>query len=145
VRFAQIEPGRSFESGRRAVSGSEIVEFASRYDPQWFHTDPTRARDSRWGGLIASGWLTCAIAMELAVKHFLSDSESIGSPGVEQLRWLHPVRPGDELQLRVEVLQSRLSRSGKTGVVRWHWLLSNQHGTVVLDLIATSLFDITAG
>jgi acyl dehydratase len=142
--FEQIQPGSTVESRGRPVSEAEIVEFATRYDPQWFHTDAARAGASRWGGLIASGWLTCSIAMELAVKHFLGDSQSIGSPGIEQLKWLHPVRPGDELRLRMEVLESRRSRSGTTGVVRWRWLLRNQHGVVVLDLIATSLFDISA-
>src|SRR5581483_11631745 len=104
ARFAQLVVGATFDGGRRSVDEPEIIEFASRYDPQWFHTDPTRARESRWGGLIASGWMTCGIAMQLAVTNVLSDSESIGSPGVEQIKWPHPVRPGDELRLRMEVL-----------------------------------------
>jgi len=142
MRFAQIEAGMVISGGRRAVTETEIIEFASRYDPQWFHTDPARAQHSRWKGLIASGWLTCSIAMELAVKNVLRDSESIGSPGVEQLKWPNPLRPGDEVELRIEVIESRLSRSGALGVVRWRWLLVTQHGLTVLDLIATSLFEI---
>ena len=90
------------DGGHRTVTEIEIVEFAKRYDPQWFHTDPERAKNSRWKGLISSGWMTCAIAMELAVKSVLADSESIGSPGVEQLKWLNPVRPGDELHGYIE-------------------------------------------
>ena len=142
MQFAQIEAGMVIGGGRRAVTEGEIIEFASRYDPQWFHTDPARARVSRWKGLIASGWHTCSIAMELAARNVLSGSESIGSPGVEQLKWPHPLRPGDEVELRIEVLESRTSRSGVVGVVRWRWVLVTQRGATVLDLIATSLFEI---
>jgi acyl dehydratase len=142
MRFAQIQVGMVIDGGRRAVTEAEIIEFAKQYDPQWFHTDPVRARDSRWKGLIASGWMTCAIAMDLAVKSVLADSESIGSPGVEQLKWLHPVRPGDELELRIEVQERRLSRSGSVGIVKWRWLLTTQAAVQVLDLTATSLFQV---
>lgn len=142
MRFDEIRVGMLINCGRRAVTEAEIIEFAQRYDPQWFHTDPVRARNSRWKGLIASGWLTCSIAMDLAVRSVLADSESIGSPGVEQLKWLNPVRPGDELELRIEVMERRVSRSGAVGVVKWRWLLGTQAGVPVLDLTATSLFQI---
>jgi acyl dehydratase len=133
-----------FVVGRRSVTEAEIIEFASRYDPQWFHTDPARAAASRWQGLIASGWHTCAIAMQLLVTHVLADSESIGSPGLEQIKWPSPLRPGEAVELHVEVLQTRLSSSGKVGVVRWRWVLSTLTGTAVLDLIGTSLFELVA-
>jgi acyl dehydratase len=142
MRFEQIQAGMVIDGGRRAVTEAEIIEFASRYDPQWFHTDPVRAQQSRWNGLISSGWMTCAIAMELAVKNVLADSESIGSPGVEQLKWPNPVRPGDELHLSIEVLETRISRSGAVGVVRWRWVLTTQARVTVLDVIATSLFQV---
>src|SRR5450756_2272733 len=142
MRFEQIEVGMVFEGGRHAVTEKEIIDFASLYDPQWFHTDPERARASRWKGLISSGWMTCSIAMKLAVQSVLADSESIGSPGVEQLKWPHPVRPGDVVALRLEVLESRVSRSGAVGIVKWRWLLTNQEGVTVLDLVATSLFQV---
>ena len=141
--FQQIEAGSVIDGGRRSITEAQIIEFASRYDPQWFHTDAARAQASRWKGLISSGWMTCAIAMELAVRNVLADSQSIGSPGVEQLRWPHPLRPGDEVTLRMEVLERRLSRSGGTGVVRWRWVLTNQQDLAVLDLIATSLFELS--
>ena len=144
MRFEQIQTGMSIDGGHRIVTEAEIIEFARRYDPQFFHVDPVRARESRWKGLICSGWMTCAIAMELAVKSVLADSESIGSPGVESLKWLNPVRPGDELHLRMEVLESRASRSGAVGIVKWRWVLTTQAGAQVLDLIATSLFQIRA-
>jgi len=142
MRFAAIKPGMVIEAGPRTVSQEEIIQFASRYDPQWFHVDPERAAGSRWKGLIASGWHTCAIVMEMTVAAILRDSESFGSPGIEELKWLEPVRPGDALRLRVEVLESRLSSSGSTGIVRWRWELFNQAGTKVLTLIGTSLFAI---
>jgi acyl dehydratase len=142
MRFEQIRSGAIINGGCRGVTEAEIIEFAKRYDPQWFHVDPVRAQNSRWKGLIASGWMTCSIAMELAVKSVLGDSESIGSPGIEQLKWLNPVRPGDELELRIEVMETRLSRSGSVGIVKWRWVLTTQAGVPVLDLIATSLFQI---
>lgn len=144
MRFTEFKQGMVVHGGRRTVTEAEIIEFASRYDPQWFHTDPERARDSRWKGLISSGWMTCAVAMELAVKSVLGDSESIGSPGVEQLKWLNPVRPGDELELRMEVLDTRVSRSGSVGILKWRWQLGTTAGVAVLELVATSLFELRA-
>lgn len=131
-------------AGRRSITEQDIIEFATRYDPQWFHTDPQRAQASRWQGLIASGWHTCSIAMQLLVQHILVDSESIGSPGLEQVQWPNPLRPGDEVELRVEVLQTRVSSSGKMGIVRWRWILTTSAGAQVLDLIGTSLFELAA-
>ncbi len=146
MKFAELRPGRVFTAGRHGpITEQEIVEFATRYDPQWFHTDPARAARSRWQGLIASGWHTCSIAMQLLVLHVLADSESIGSPGLEQVKWPNPLRPGDEVELRVEVLESRVSSSGKMGIVRWRWLLTTQAGVPVLDVIGTSLFELSSG
>lgn len=140
--FRELQPGQSIHAGPRRVTETEIIEFATRYDPQFFHVDPERARASRWKGLIASGWMTCAIAMELAVHRVLAGSESIGSPGVEQVKWLNPLRPDDAVTLRMEVLEQRISRSGSTGVVRWRWVLTTQAAVPVLELVAVSLFDI---
>src|ERR1700687_2526913 len=142
MRFETFQPGMVFDAGTRSVSAEEIVEFASRYDPQWFHTDPQRAAGSRWKGLIASGWHSCAIAMEMVGRAALQDSESFGPPGIEELNGLEPVRPGDALRLRAEVLESRRSSSGRTGIVRWRWEMSNQNHVKVLSLLGTSLFDI---
>jgi acyl dehydratase len=142
MKFVEFKPGMVLTVGRRRVTEEEILEFARRYDPQWFHTDPARAAASRWQGLISSGWLTCSIAMQLLVTHLLADSESIGSPGLEQVKWPHPLRPGDEVELKVEVLQSRVSSSGKIGIVRWRWLLTTLAGAQVLDVIGTSLFEL---
>lgn len=142
MRFCDFVAGARFQSAHRDVGEDEIIAFARRYDPQPFHVDPAAAAASRWGGLIASGWLTCAVAMELAVTSVLTGSESIGSPGVDELRWQRPVRPGDRLQLSLTVLDSRLASSGKTGIVRWHWELHNQRGERVLEMTAVSFFDL---
>jgi acyl dehydratase len=144
MRFAELIPGRIIHTGRRGLTSEEIIEFASRYDPQWFHIDPVRAQTGRWKGLIASGWHSCAIAMELAVEGILKDSESFGSPGIDHLKWLEPVRPTDVLQLRVEVLASSRSPSGGTGIISWNWELWNQNERKMLELSATSLFDLSA-
>lgn len=143
MRFADFQPGMVIEAGPRRVEEAEMLAFASRYDPQWFHTDKEAARKGHFGSLIASGWQTCGIAMELAVQAALHDSESFASPGVEHVRWPHPVFAGDELRLRAEVLEARPSRSRpELGVLRWRWHLLNQDGREVLDLTATSLFDL---
>ncbi len=142
MRFAELSPGRLIQAGPRSVTAAEIVNFAKRYDPQWFHTDPDRAAKGRWRGLIASGWHGCAIAMELAVSAVLHDSESFGSPGTENIKWLEPIRPGDALTLRIEVLESRISPSGGTGILRSRWELWNQSGKQVLELTGTSLFEL---
>ena len=141
MKFEELRAGVVFRAGEREVTEEEIIDFARRYDPQPFHIDRARAAASRWGGIISSGWMTCGIAMQLAVVHLLDGSNSIGSPGVEQLQWENPVRPGDRLRLCATVLDSRLSASGKVGVVRWRWELFNQSEARVLNLIATSLFD----
>ena len=142
MKFAEFRAGMMLTAGRRSLSEQEVIEFARRYDPQWFHTDPARAAASRWQGLIASGWHTCSIAMQLLVTHVLADSESIGSPGLEQVKWPNPLRPGEEVELTVEVLQTRVSSSGKMGIVRWRWVLTTLAGVQVLDVIGTSLFEL---
>jgi acyl dehydratase len=143
VQFAELVPGLVIQSPPRIVTAKEMRDFASRYDPQWFHVDPERARNGRWKGLIASGWLTCAIAMELMVKAVLADSESFGSPGVDSLKWLHPVRPDDSLALRFEVLRSSKSPSGRTGIILGKLELWNQNDRPVFTLQATTLFGLT--
>ncbi len=142
MQFDELVPGLVIELGPREVTEREVIEFAQRYDPQYFHTDPVRAAASRWGGLIASGWMTAGIAMQLVVAAILEGSGSIGSPGLDNLQWLHPVRPGDVLRLKVNVLESRISKSGTVGVVRWMWQVFNQSEVMVLSLVATSLFEM---
>jgi acyl dehydratase len=122
---------------------AEMLAFARAYDPQWFHVDPERAKDSRWGGLIASGWMTCSVAMRMAVDGILHDSESFGSPGLERLRWMVPVRPGDQLSLEATVDSKRVSSSREDlGIIRWTWRLFNQDSAQVLEVEVTSLFEL---
>jgi acyl dehydratase len=146
MRFKDFRVGQVIDSGPTRVEQAEIIAFAQANDPQWFHTDPERAASGRWNGIIASGWHTCAIAMRLACQGPLKDAdESIGSPGLAYLKWLAPVRPGDELTLRVDILETRISKNGQYGVLRWRWRLLNQESVTVLDMESTSLFDLVHG
>ena len=138
--FEDYAPGTLFEGGPIVVDESEIIAFARRYDPQSFHTDPTAAASSAFGGLVASGWHTAAMAMRVLVERYLSEASSLGSPGIDELRWLRPVRPADELQVRVTVLDARRSRSKPDrGLVRSSIEVSNQCGERVLTMVALYL------
>jgi len=145
MKLRELIAGQVIDAGRGRVTQNEIVEFAERYDPQWFHVDPDRAIASSWKGLIASGLLTCCVAMRLAVDAVLRDSDAIGSPGIEQVKWPNPMRAGDEFALRITVLESRPSRSRPVGILRWRWVLTNQRHEEVLDLVATVLFGMPSG
>src|SRR5688572_12987804 len=114
MRFADFHAGQVLVAGPASVDEASIVAFAREHDPQWFHTDAAAAARGPFRGLIASGWQTCAIAMRLVVDHFLRGSEAFGSPGVAYVRWPHPVRPGDALHLRADVLEVRRSSSKPT-------------------------------
>lgn len=141
MKFAEFRPGQVIEAGPHAVTEEEVLGFARQWDPQWFHTDPEAAAEGVFGGLIASGWHTCAIAMRLVVQAALHDSESFASPGIDQIRWSRPVRPGDRLRLRAEVVEARRSDTkAHLGILRWRWQLFNQHDVQVLDAMVTSLF-----
>jgi acyl dehydratase len=133
--FEDYPPGGVFTTGTLTVSAEEIVEFARRYDPQPMHTDPAAAVHGAFGGLIASGWHTGAMMMRLFAENFLSPEASVASPGLDELRWLRPVRPGDALSLRVTVLEARPSRSRPgEGIVRSHVEVLNQRGEAVMSL-----------
>jgi acyl dehydratase len=133
--FEDYPVGEISEFGDYAVTEQEIIEFATRYDPQPFHIDLAAARDSHFGGLIASGWMTAGAAMRLLVDHYISPLSSMGSPGVDELRWLRPVRPGDRLRMRVTVVESRRSQSKPDrGMLRFAWELVNQDNTPVMTM-----------
>src|SRR5262245_22569506 len=123
MKFAELCVGRILDLDPCTVTESDIIEFARRYDPQPFHTDVDAALGTRWQGLIASGFHTCSLAMRMVADHLLRESDSMGSPGLEYLRWPNPVRAGDVLHLRVEVLDTKISSSGRVGIVRWRWLM----------------------
>jgi acyl dehydratase len=142
VRFAELIPGVVIRTPGRPVTAKEMLEFASRYDPQWFHIDHKRAGAGRWKGLIASGWHTCAIAKELVVRNVLVESESFGSSGSDAIKWIHPVRPDDSLALRFEVMRSSKSPSGRTGILLSKSELWNQNERLVFTMQETTLFEI---
>jgi acyl dehydratase len=129
------------ELGHVDVTEAEIVEFAERYDPQPFHIDPAAAEDGPFDGLIASGWHTAALFMGLFVRGILLDSASMGSPGVEQVRWTAPVRPGDRLTGRVTVTDSQPSSTNpKRGTVFTTSEVFNQDGVLVMTMQARGFF-----
>jgi len=143
MKFAQFHVGQVIEAGPYTITEAEILKFASAYDPQWFHTDPEAAREGPFGGLIASGWHTCGIAMRLVAEHVLRDSESFASPGVSDVRWPHPVRPGDVLSLRLTVNEVRRSaKRPELGILQWSWRMRTQEDRTVLELEGTSMFNL---
>ena len=111
IYFEDVETGEVRDLGSFTLSRDEMLEFAERYDPQPFHVDEGAAEESIFGGLIASGWQTAAACMRLMVDGFLGDVASMGSPGVEELTWSAPVRPGDEIRVENEVLDVRPSET----------------------------------
>ncbi|MGH7045281.1 MAG: MaoC family dehydratase [Stellaceae bacterium] len=133
--FEDYVPGAVYEYGDVAIGEAEIVDFARRFDPQTMHTDPAAAAQGDFGGLIASGWHTAGVMMRLFVAHFLSRVASLASPGIDELRWTRPVRPGDRLHIRVTVLEATRSRSRPDrGMVRSLVEVLNQNGEVVMSL-----------
>lgn len=138
--FDDFRAGDTFAFGAYPITEHEIVDFASRWDPQSFHLDHAAAEASHFGGLVASGWMTAGVMMRLLCEHFISPAASMGSPGLDELRWLQPVRPGDVLSVRVEVLESRPSRSKPDrGILKLREQVLNQRGEVVMSVLAMAM------
>jgi len=138
--FEDYPKGAIFEGGPVSVDEAEVLAFARRYDPQPFHTDAGAAARGMYGGLIASGWHTAAMIMRVLVDSYLSSVASLGSPGIDELRWILPVRPGDTLYVRITVVEARRSRSkSDRGIVRTLIEVRNQRGEQVLSMKATNL------
>lgn len=134
--FEAYTPGAVFDAGAFTITEAEIIEFARLYDPQRFHTDPEAAKSSVYGGLIASGWQTVALTMRLMIDRVFGETTGLGSPGVDELRWLVPVRPGDTLSARLTVLEARPSRSKPDrGLVRFKVEAENQDGVLAMSLV----------
>jgi acyl dehydratase len=139
--FEDFQPGEVIETGSYTVPREEIIAFAQQFDPQPFHIDEEAARRSIFGGIIASGWHTASITHRLVVEGLLRTSASMGSPGLDELRWLLPVRPGDALSVRIEVLSTTPSRSKPDrGAIKFRFEVRNQKGEVVMTEVATALF-----
>ena len=138
--FEDYVSGSTFEYGEISLSAEEIVDFARRFDPQPIHVDPQAAERGPFKGLIASGWHTAGVMMRLFADHFISHVAGMASPGVDELRWLLPVRPGDTLSIRVTILEARRSRSKPDrGIVRTLIEVMNQKKEVVMSLQALSI------
>jgi acyl dehydratase len=139
--WEDLEPGSVRELGSITPSAEDIKEFAKQFDPQPFHIDEAAGRRSIFGNLCASGWHTCALAMKLCAENFLNESSSMGSPGLESLRWLKPVYPGDTLHLRHTILESRpLRKRTDIGLVLSSWELFNQNNEKVLYMEGYGMF-----
>ena len=139
--WEDIKEGEVVELGSRTMEKERMVAFAHEFDPQPFHTDEKAAEASIWGGLIASGWLTGSVLMRIFYDGFLKDTASMGSPGIDELRWLKPVRPGDTLTVRLTVLETTASRSKPDrGIVRSLMEVLNQHGEIVMTTRGVNFF-----
>jgi acyl dehydratase len=134
-------PGRVFETATRTLSQEDILRFAREYDPQTYHTDAEAARRSPYGGLIASGWQTAAVGMRLMCDSYLLEASCVGSPGLDELRWTKPVRPGDTLRMRSTVIEATPSgKQPNRGTVLFHWEILNQNDEVALSMRGRQLF-----
>ena len=139
--FEDFTPGQKIEHGQRLVTREEILAFAAQYDPKPMHLDEEAARNTMLGGLSASGWHTSSIMMRMICDSFLLDSTSMGAGGVEEVKWLKPVRPDDKLILHTTVLDARRSKSRpEIGIVRLQYELFNQHGDRVMLMVVPTMF-----
>jgi len=139
--FEDFTPGWTFQNGPRTLTAEEIVAFAREWDPQSYHTDPEAARASPYGGLIASGWQTAGVAMRLMCDGYLLETSCVGSPGIDELRFVKPVRPGDALRFRSTVLAVAPSQSKPhRGTVTFRWEVLNQDDELVLSMVGRQLF-----
>lgn len=143
LSFEDLEVGSRQEAGAHTFDVGDIVEFANCFDPQPFHIDESAAKASPFGGLIASGWHTCSVLMGLCVRNMLSGSTSMGSPGIDEIRWIKPVRPGDTIRLFVSILDKRVSASRPDrGVVSLLWEGVNQAGETAVTVRSKVIFGL---
>lgn len=138
--FEDFPVGETLEIGRHTVTEAEILGFARQYDPQPFHADPERAPASIYGGLIASGWQTCAIVMRVMCDAYLLEAASMGSQGMEEIRWLKPVRPGDTLIIKRTIEEARPTSKPDRGLVLTRWDVYNQRDEHVMMMRGYGLF-----
>ena len=144
--FEDYLPGVSHDCGSVSVSQAEIISFATQFDPQPFHVEPGAAARGPFGGLIASGWHTAALVMRQLVDHYLSADASLGSPGLDDLRWPEPVRPGDTLRVRVTAVEARRSASKPDrGILKSLIEAVNQDGRTVMRATATNFLRVRPG
>lgn len=138
--FEDYREGAVYEYGHTSITEPEILEYATRFDPQRIHIDPDYAATGPFGGIIASGWHTAGLLMRLTADHYLSKVAALASPGIDELRWPAPVRPGDSLRLRSTAVETRLSRSKPDrGLIRTRLELVNSGDQVVMSCVAMNL------
>lgn len=144
--FEDYTVGLVQEFGTTTITEEEVINFAKRFDPQIFHTDPDGAKKTHFGGIIASGWYTCALTMRLLFDNYLPRMANIASPGVNEIRWIRPVRPGDEISVRATVTGARTSRSKPEREILTSFVeVINQEGEVVMTLQILSIMLRRAG
>jgi len=141
--FDDYVPGTTHDCGSVSVSQAEIISFATQFDPQPFHVDPEAAARGPFGGLIASGWHTAALVMRQLVEHYLPEDASLGSPGLDEMRWPDPVRPGDTLRVRASVVEARRSLSKPDrGIMKTAIEAVNQDGRTVMRATAINFLRV---
>ena len=141
--FDDYLPGATYDCGSVSINEAEIVSFAKEFDPQPFHTDAVAAAGGPFGGLVASGWHTAGVVMRQLVEHYLSAEASLGSPGLDEVRWPYPVRPGDTLRVRATVVEARRSLSKPDrGIVKTMAEAVNQDGRTVMRAIAINFLRV---
>jgi acyl dehydratase len=139
--WEDFKVGEVEQIGGKRVDKDEIIEFARQFDPQPFHVDEAAAKQSMYGGLIASGWHTCAMVMRMMCDAYLLQSASVGSPGIDNLKWLKPVRPGDVIRAQRTTLETRASKSKpEIGIVSNLWEVFNQDGEMVMSMQGYGMF-----
>ena len=145
LHFEDFKPGDVAVYGPRRVTRAEIVAFAAEFDPQPMHLDEAAASATLLGGLAASGWHSCAILMRMIADAFILDSSSMGGPGVEQVRWLKPLRPDTEVRVRSTVLEARRSGSRpNVGFVKFRFELIDAADTIISEMVPTIMFGLRA-
>lgn len=143
MSFEDMEVGARYEIGEHTFTREEIVEFAQKFDPQPFHLDEAAAAESPFRGLVASGWHTCSVMMGMLVRKVLADSTSMGSPGIDEIRWLKPVRVGDTITMLNVIVDKRVSQSKPDrGIVSTRWEGINQHGETVITVRSNGMFGL---
>ena len=144
IHFDDFAAGQVFDAGEHTITEAEIVAFAREYDPQPQHLDTHAAKNSLLGGLAASGWHVGAITLRMMVDNFLSKTTSLGSPGVEELRWLKPVRPGDRLKFVCEILETKPSSKPTRGFLKARWTVARGEERVMM-LVCSLMMATRAG
>ncbi|MEM1040714.1 MAG: MaoC family dehydratase [Pseudomonadota bacterium] len=140
LTFEDFPEGKEFPLGPVTVNAEDIIDFATQFDPQPFHIDPDSQQAAQVGGLIASGWHSCALLMRMMCDSYLLHSASDGSSGLDEVRWLKPVRPGDTLSGTSTVVSSRLSKSNpERGIIIFRYEVRNQHGDVVMEVSGSGM------